>query len=49
MNDLVAKLAELQRRLRAALRAEMERQSSEVLSRSARDGAGDTIFGIDIE
>jgi len=48
MNDLVAKLAELQRRLRAALRAEMERQSSEVLSRSARDGAGDTIFGIDI-
>lgn len=48
MHDPLAKLIEMQRRIREALRECMATQSSDVLSRSARDDRGDTIFGIDV-
>ena len=48
MTDVVRKLAELQRHIRTAVRAAMEAQSSDVLSRGVRDDRGDTIFGIDV-
>ncbi len=48
MTDRLAKITELQRRIRDALRADMATQSADVLSRSVRDDRGDTIFGIDV-
>lgn len=48
MNERLAALCEMQRRIRTALCARMREQSSEVLSRDVRDGAGDTIFAIDV-
>jgi fructose-1,6-bisphosphatase/inositol monophosphatase family enzyme len=46
--DLVLRLRTLQVELRAALRAHMQRQAPAVWSRTMRDDAGDTIFGIDV-
>ena len=45
--SLVTKLRVLQADVRAALRAHMKGQEREVWSRTVRDDAGDTIFGID--
>jgi fructose-1,6-bisphosphatase/inositol monophosphatase family enzyme len=42
------RLIELQRRIRSALRARMAARSADVLSRSVRDGRGDTIFAVDV-
>ena len=44
---LVTRLRVLQADLRASLRAHMKGQEREVWSRTVRDDAGDTIFGID--
>src|SRR5687767_11773581 len=44
---IVARLRELPRALRAALRAHMAAQEPAVWARTVRDDAGDTIFGID--
>ncbi|MEM7205804.1 MAG: inositol monophosphatase [Planctomycetota bacterium] len=46
--DFVAELSELQRRIRDAVRGQMAAQAREQWSRSARDDAGDTTFGIDV-
>lgn len=45
--SLVARLRELQGAIRTALRAHMVAQEPAVWSRTVRDDAGDTIFGID--
>src|SRR5262245_60364030 len=44
---IVARLREMQAAIRAALRAHMVAQEPAVWSRTVRDAAGDTIFGID--
>ncbi|MCK5940921.1 MAG: inositol monophosphatase [Planctomycetes bacterium] len=48
-HTLVPRLRELQREIRDALRAHMQTQTVEHMSRTVRDDAGDTIFGIDVE
>ncbi|MBL9079222.1 MAG: inositol monophosphatase [Planctomycetes bacterium] len=45
--ELVTRLRVLQADLRAGLRGHMKQQEREVWSRTVRDDAGDTIFGID--
>src|SRR5262249_12087820 len=45
---IVPRLRDLQGNLRAALRAHMLAQQPKVWSRTVRDDAGDTIFGIDV-
>jgi fructose-1,6-bisphosphatase/inositol monophosphatase family enzyme len=45
---IVPRLRDLQGHLRAALRAHMLAQQPKVWSRTVRDDAGDTIFGIDV-
>lgn len=45
--SILSRLREMQAALRTALRAHMLAQAPEVWSRTVRDGAGDTIFGID--
>jgi len=45
--SIVQRLRAIQADIRAALRAHMQTQAVEVLSRTVRDGDGDTIFGID--
>ena len=47
--NLVTRLRVLQADIRASLRAHMRSQEVTVLSRTVRDDAGDTIFGIDAE
>lgn len=47
--SLVARLRAMQADLRASLRAHMQGQSIAVWSRTVRDDAGDTIFGIDVQ
>ena len=47
--NLVTRLRVLQADIRASLRAHMRHQEVAVLSRTVRDDAGDTIFGIDAE
>ncbi len=49
LNALAARLRGLQADIRAALRAHMRSQEQAVWSRTVRDDAGDTIFGIDAE
>ncbi len=46
-HDLVSRLRALQADLRSSLRAHMQDQEPAVWSRTVRDDAGDTIFGID--
>ncbi len=48
MIDFVAVLSELQRRIRAAVRAQMAAQGADVCSRRVRDDLGDTTFEIDV-
>ena len=48
-DTLLPRLKELQADLRDALRQHMQTQAITHLSRVARDGEGDTIFGIDVE
>lgn len=45
---IVLRLRDMQANLRAALRAHMMTQEQQVWARTARDDAGDTIFGIDV-
>ncbi|MBK8098998.1 MAG: hypothetical protein IPK26_17975 [Planctomycetes bacterium] len=45
---LLPRLRSLQADLRAALRSHMQAQEPKVWSRTVRDDAGDTIFGIDV-
>lgn len=46
--SLIHRLRALQAAIRAALRTHMQSQAQEVWSRTVRDDAGDTIFGIDV-
>lgn len=46
--DVLSRLLEMQRRIRAAVHARMLSQAHEVLSRTVRDERGDTIFAIDV-
>ena len=47
--SLLSRLRVLQADIRAALRAHMQSQTAAVWSRTVRDDAGDTIFGIDVQ
>jgi fructose-1,6-bisphosphatase/inositol monophosphatase family enzyme len=49
VRDEIDCLFELQQRIRDALRRSMAAQSTDVLARRERDGAGDTTFGIDVD
>lgn len=47
VDDILSRLRELQTALGTALRAHMRDQEREVWSRTVRDDAGDTVFGLD--
>jgi len=46
-DSLIARLQSIQGNIRSTLRSQMSLQATDVLARTVRDDAGDTVFGID--